>query len=454
MVTPETVDDLTFVLTEAHRFARFTWHELVQYVQKNDESMIHRLGDDRRLLFIGGEAYGRFWTIAERELVRRDLHDRADFGIAAFSAALRDEFVVEYVDRGCQPDIDSADSIISRALTTCRQAHRLTNHHLPCVITHDSAPAHFSVGPVTFRPTNRFFDYQADALDRYLRGEFTDEKLRGSDPAAREMHTASAREFYERYPWVASVTVDSSNPTVSERRAEQAVDAALDVLRLFFPEPYAAYLHRARSSAHVRKSARIINDEFGDVEITVTYASDKAPPWLEALLSRFGDYVRDAGEWLVAHVQRGTASDLQRRFLDALHWYGQAIRDETPAGRLVKLFAALERLTVAEEKSGGIRSVVVNRAALLAKGYDGLSYRGARKAVNQYYIWRSHLMHGSHSPYIADVQQAAADATGMVRWCIVEALIFFRYLDSGGVTTDAQLEDTYKRWYVNVSHAG
>lgn len=201
-----------------------------------------------------------------------------------------------------------------------------------------------------------------------------------------------------------------------------------------------------RSSAHVRKAATIVTDEHGDIDVTTTYSSNKAPAWLEPVLAKYESHIRDAGEWLVGHVQRGTTFDLQRRFLDALHWYGQAIRDETPAGRLVKLTAVLERLTIAKKRSGGHTSLVVKRAGLLAKGYKDFTIHGARKAAFECYDWRSRLVHGSHSPYDPRVRTAAAEATGFVRWCVIEALVFYRYLHEHGHHTDTELEDAYARW--------
>lgn len=445
MADPQTVNDIRFVAAELERFRLLSWPELVAYVRAHDDSMIHRLEYDESLLFVGREAYERFWTIAERELNQIG-DDHSDFDVDTVAAALREHFVQLLVRHGRELEDASIEELVSSAFATARLTHAVLTHHIPCVITHDQRPDAFVVGPVTFRPAEKFLTQHLDAIERYVSGEFHDSRRPSGEQAVREMLAANAREFYGRFSWVASVAVASSDPAISSARAGHVVDAALDVLRLFFPEPYAANLRRARSSAHVRKAATIITDEHGDIEITTTYTSDKAPAWLEPVLAEYGNHIADAGEWLVAHVQRGTTFDLQRRFLDALHWYGQAIRDETPAGRLVKLTAVLERLTIAKERSGGLTSVVVKRAGLLAKGYRDYTVRDARKAAFECYEWRSRLMHGSHSPYDPRVRTAAADATALVRWCVVEALFLYRYLHNHGLNTDAELEGAYDRW--------
>jgi hypothetical protein len=443
----ETVADVQFIAGQLRRFAGFSRQDLTVYIGQHKETLRHSLyGTDTGPIFIGAEAYERFWKIADRELLQLEPHIRTDFYPDNVAAALRAAFVALVVEQGSEPDADLVRLLVSRAIMQARSGHAVIRHHVPCIITSDRFPEIFHVGPIEFRPSTVFLAHQADAFERYQRDNVSDGQSTRSDPLVLETLAAGAREFYARFPWVASVSVSSSNPKVSEQRATNAIDAALDVLRLFFPEPFASRLRRARSLAHVRKSAAITATEAGDIDIAMVYASDSAPAWLEGVLEHYGDHIRGAGEWLVAHVQHGTDTGLQRRYLDALHWYGQAIRDDTPAGRLVKLMAVLERLTIARVRPGGIRSVVVKRGALLAQGYNNYSLRDARKAVNESYEWRSRLVHGSDSPYDPRVREAAASATALIKWCVLEALAFFRHLHGRGLFGDEDLEEGYERW--------
>lgn len=223
---PQTASDIRFVAAELERFQLLTWPELVAYVKAHDDSLTHQLDRDDAPLFVGREAYQRFWSIAERELNQIG-DDHTDFDVDMVAAALRDRFVELRVRRARELDEGAIDDIVAGAFVLARLTHAVLTHHLPCVITYDQRPDSFIVGPVTFRPTDKFLTEQLGGIERYVNGDVHDSRREVGDRGVREVLAANAREFYGRFSWVASVAVASTDPAVSSARAGHVVDAAL-----------------------------------------------------------------------------------------------------------------------------------------------------------------------------------------------------------------------------------
>ena len=458
-VADATFDDLRFILNEINRFsllfAKMSEREKFEYLIANNE-----IGDDStipspggRHFVVGRAAHQRFTNIVGRELANNYGVEHPDFHIPDvaehFAQLFSDLFLAEQRSISDENIAFAIDEAVRRA----RDTHMERRYDIPCMITLERQPQTFAVGPVQFRTVETYLDasqrqlrtYQEKVDARAVSPDSTDAETTG------QMIVRRTTEFYRRFPWVASVSVPQCHSEVSRRRAVATVDAALDVLRLFFPAPYGLLLRRADADAIVTSSAGIVVDTATDEISVVLYErSDDAPGWLGELLAHHAPFLTQAGEWLVAHVGRGEVSDLQRRYIDALHWYGQAVTDDNPNGRIVKIAAALERLTIARERLK-ITSVVTARVALLTQGYDKKDFRTIRRTVENIYKWRHRLMHGAHSPYDPELSKVAAVAEALTRWAMFTSLSWFRHLDRDHKSTNEELEAAFEDWLRNRS---
>ena len=124
--------------------------------------------------------------------------------------------------------------------------HIEASHHFPCVLLHcgppdpdfaPPAPDQFSLGPVTFQQFQVFANEFSQAVQR---GE------KRADEQALELFSQSGKKF----GWVASVAIPRCAPGVSRRRAEEIIEAAINLLKVFIGLRHAR-LMRQIGRAHV-----------------------------------------------------------------------------------------------------------------------------------------------------------------------------------------------------------
>src|SRR3982751_2983005 len=114
MPDAQTVADLEFITNELRRFAELEYRELFAYIREHGDTMIHSVqAPGGGHLFIGKEAYGRFWQIATRALqVRRDCSP-ADFDLRTVAKSLRESFTATVSRLSELPSSDDIEVMIS-----------------------------------------------------------------------------------------------------------------------------------------------------------------------------------------------------------------------------------------------------------------------------------------------------------------------------------------------------
>jgi hypothetical protein len=89
---------------------------------------------------------------------------------------------------------------------------------------------------------------------------------------------------------------------------------------------------------------------------------------------------------------------LSDRFLDAAHWYGEAVRESSPAAKVIKYVTALERMFMSDEKDN-ITDLVSRRvAAFCSEPFAHGDFESWQKRTQRAYGLRSKLAHGAMSP--------------------------------------------------------
>jgi hypothetical protein len=262
-------------------------------------------------------------------------------------------------------------------------------------------------------------------------------------------------EYYKPYGWVAEVRVAACDEAISRVRAELAVQAALDLLKLFaFGSHFGDRLRLGAHHGIIDKVADIVRHEDRRFQITWRRGTHWAlveDGWFDEMARGAAGYLNAAEQLIEAYLSPEKPFDVATRWLDALSWYGQAVEERVPSAKIVKYVAALERLTITEETptddDRGLTDAVTRRAALLAGGADETEWERRRLEAKDLYRWRSKLMHGQRSPI--SKEQIVTDehrsmmlkADDLARHVLIGALGEYVDLLMSSKTTDDDLEE-------------
>ena len=457
--------DAEFIAEEFVRFAKMTLQEYRKHLEAHPEDKMHWLdmpGGGHRP--IGRAASLRFSQIAERRIAREA--DAAAIDPATFQRLIRTQYVKDFIVDGKAIEQRFVDRMVNAALKSARAKNCAITHYIPCVIMTDPDPPHFAIGPVRFLTRATFNqEYRAKieedykTLDNQRKEELTrlsaEGKYRVADRlSAEEEQRLDAKTldwifgYYDAFVWVAEVPVPACEPKVSRQRADQAAQAALDVLKLFFGHDGGVDFRLAHDRGKPDKTAHLTRRDDGLFRWEVRRQGEGAfvkRGWYERMQSESGWALDAAGSAVEAYLNPTVESEHRDRWLGALTWYGQATRDPLPAGQLVKYVAALERLTVTDHTPvDGITDTVTRRTALLAvTEYTTDTLTRARADARKIYRWRSDLMHGRSSPLTKELASVMHLAYRTAQQALFVALHILVHLEVAGRVSGRDLEDEF-----------
>ena len=387
------------------------------------------------------------------------LHSRACLSPARetkTSLAFADIFIA-----GAQPVTEGAVmKFLNRARELAQAELVEVIHHLPCVVFYEHDPESFVIGPVTFTLTARFLGDLQTEIEKYRRAnaaafaaglrkrqpELSEEQVTAEAEAFADRHVYLIRRYYEEFDWVASVQIPAAHAGISQTRAERAVDAALDVLRLFvptFPERY----RRAGAPNTPFETRELMTDATGKIISAMRQGGRGAPSlegWYEGVKSDAPELWNEFERAVEALTKGDKLDDLTQRLVDALHWFGQAVVDDNPAAALVKYAAGLERLTITGHVAKGLEAMVIRRVAYLNHDRTDMTPDEIKADVGKLYQMRSDLMHGSISPYDPAVPPVLRIGWEVGRWGVLRAALVFRSLRSSKKTSRKDLAAHYE----------
>ena len=290
-------------------------------------------------------------------------------------------------------DDEELVTILKSYVVLSEAEHTGACYHFPCILLHlgpamardlPPSPDEIVLGPVTFRRLPVFLRMVNSAIEK---GE------KHTDDKALELFVKQG----EKHGWVASVEIPCCAPDVSRRRAEEIVEAAINLLKIFIGLRHGKSM-RLPHTAPSRNRETCVLTEVGS-EIEWRWEGKRLEGALVAgdPLAGVPDIFRSYASQLLTLSLGGERPEATNRLVDALKWFGDASFEDSGGVQIVKLIAALERLTTTERLSGNLTHVFCKRVAYLASvfGRDDLekAYRDTRKA----YQLRSDVMHGSRS---------------------------------------------------------
>lgn len=372
------------------------------------------------------------------ELVDVAFRRHPSLSLDASRKTVRDAVVWVFVDRFVAKKLPLSQRSLDRAIDSAGR-HSFSKLKkwtllIPCHLWSQENPDHFAVGPVRFERAKRALA----SLDE-LRTANLPDKLR-----------ETCLEFARQSGWVAAVSVDRADADIAWHRSADAVDAAINLLRLFLDPHRTRRCRRADSWGPPATHAHFRLTETGEINTTVyTGGSDEIvwQNWLELLGGDNASVLAFAGSAIDGLIDPQSMRPLQRRFLDALKWFGDGVGEASLAARLTKYVFAWERLVIAAERRTGaennLTTNVCNRTVHLCEYTIGDRGPDLRGTIAKVYDARSRLAHGSASPWDrSHVEDLAFASEQLTVRALFGALRHYWLLSQGG-GSDADLEASF-----------
>ncbi len=243
--------------------------------------------------------------------------------------ALKTEFL-SHILGGFDVSATNAHHVFNSTILKLKEGYLALTYHVPCSVVAERSPSSFTIGPVTFRLREQFFEQNGSAIQHSL-SDFTNSRV-------GEVILARMQAFYSEFQWIASITVPPCDSEISRRRAHAGIQKTLDVFKLLVgsqrashvkqaydltaPSDYVDLVSSVPGSFSVRTGSRlpdaILNHHWYEQVIA-------GPAWrlLQLLLSNY---------W----TAWGNLDEIQVRFLDGLGWHSDAISEPDLGARIVK----------------------------------------------------------------------------------------------------------------------
>ncbi len=410
MSAEEWAADIQFVVSECNRFQkdmeRLGASAWIRSLSQADALSWLPRSDGKGSIICGAAAKRRLQHLSNTAIRHSDAYGTLT------SARVMRHLEIIIVDRFLSDrlplDIPHVQRALHAAVREAKRARTNTTHFIPCRISSSSEPESFAVGPIVFRPLLGFYarlQPHLNLLDRHSSEE--------GEYASRAW--AEIEGYYSEFNWVAEVQVLNCDPDISTDRALQGVTAAIDVIQVVFGVAFSERMAAGGPARgkDTRALVRLLTGEqlafsrswksTSSVSLTNLKGIVDAPEIVSLL---------DSGGWAIdTIVDPSLDRPLANRLIDAMSWYGQAVREDSDAGRIVKSVTALERLLLTNERDEKQATVSERGAALACLPGSRFDLAGWRERLKLAYGIRSKLVHGSISPFDPEVRLRA-------KWCV------------------------------------
>jgi hypothetical protein len=415
--------DYDFIAGEFAKFLQFGPGDLKKHYEKHPADQLHNIPRPGGGIFLFSHAGDeRFWQIAERGLSARG-SERRKHDINRLVQSLKREFIQRLLGSPDSIREDNAHDLfdfIFRAL--CAENEQL-EHFVPCSVVAHRIPAGFSIGPVSFVLKEDFFRQHNSTLK-----------------AKDELFFSRFKDFFLQFRWVASVKVPACNRAISTLRARIAVQNALDLFKLFAGFERASRVRQGYSFGGPEHMAELVrnSEEFSILHGSRLQDAVVADDWY----SHFSQHEA----WKITEKIIETSlnnwdelPELQQRFLDALTWHGEAISEPIARSRLVKFWAAIERV-VSTRSSDNVTKKAALLHARIPEEFD------AKFTICQrLYSIRSSIVHGGKAHSFETIETDAIKTEQVSRDVIIALSYILQHLSNQGQLTRAGLENEFKQ---------
>lgn len=407
---PSPIEAIYFALTEAARFQQAFEERRFDVLDREKMDAFWTLPrTDGQGDLICGKAAGQqlFDTIVrlvECSSYRGRINQKLLYG------AYKREIMLRFVDQKQDLSDENADVAFQAALAP--SLGRLGNftHIIPCHLVMAKNPDQLELGPVTFWRRETYWPKMSKML------------------AAREaMRTSSGIDaddvsaYYGMFDWLAEVHVASCEEEPSRDIAERMAWSAIDCVQLLVGAGSLDRMNLGGVAFESDRRSHVIlqGDKIASLQMTLqgrdVTLGDETWSQIELPAVR---HVLDLMATAIAEAYRlPKAAIVSERFIDAVHWFGLAMRDPEPSSRLIMMIMAIERFLL-PLKVSGIESAVRSRSEPF------IEWEKHNRRVQAIYEARGKLAHGQLSARAPEVVEACRDAQKLAQAVLVEVLCY------------------------------
>lgn len=409
------IDAIYFVLMETARFQQAFAEARFDVLDKNKMDGLwtlpstHGRGD----LVCGRDAGQQLYDTLI-ELVRSGPHHgRIDLG--RLFVAYKTEIMKRFVSEKQALTDDNAALAFNTALAPSLERLGDFTHIIPCHLVMAKNPDQLKIGPVTFKRREVYWPAISTAMEAFY----------DRQASTRVTKLDSIATYYSSFDWLAEIHVDSCEEEPSHDLAQRMAWSALDCLQLLIG---GGRLERMTVGGIAfdndrRSHITLRNGEIATVRETVKgrdlTLGDET--WQQIALPDVRHSLDLMGTAIEAAYYLPRAAPLAERFIDAVHWFGLAMRDTEPSSRLIMMLIAVERLLlpVKVKRDKGIASTIQYRSAPFIR------WEKHNRRIDTMYSARGRLAHGQLSTRATDVVEACRDAKQLASAILMEAINFF-----------------------------
>lgn len=323
---------------------------------------------------------------------------------------------------------ENAHDLFRKAVQSVAELHEALTHYIPCSVVSQTKPDKFTIGPVTFSLMEHFLKEHSEGL-------------RQSGDWLGEKGFSKFRSFFSEFLWVAAIAVPKCDLSVSQERARNGVQAALDLFKLFVGGNRARYVGHAYGTAPRFRLSDLASRDGGIFRLSFRAQSPDA-----IVADDWPRLFTPAPEWKVANAllltywhSWGKAPEPVVRFWEALAWHGDAISEPDANARVVKFWTAIERAVTLKQ---GDR--VVKRAAAISIEENEV-YPEWLGYCEKSYVYRSNIVHGTKRYAPLQSKRMAAHAERLSRNVLLGYLAFAGEAGSLKALTKDHLQRMFKK---------
>lgn len=301
---------------------------------------------------------------------------------------------------------------------------------VPChIFDHDQVAATFEIGPVTFYPRPEWLKTldaevtRTDLIDGVWSNSLSIDDLRkmafgsAANDAIRGAYYAVTT--IGPHWWIGVVNVTNYDPIQSSKKGTTLVSLAMDFLCLLFNPADGARLVYAGGERMPLGERNLFADSQGKLLDSMKINKPGIggrPGWANDILNESLHLRKAAGTILSRYDSEsssGKVSRLIERWVNALHWYGQALREPSDFMAIVKYGCSIDILTGAGGNLGKMAS-----CAAVAFGCNSDTEINGRNLIDDLNLvfneGRSALAHGTSFGVLAEKREERALANSLV----------------------------------------